>query len=38
MDDKNNLWEKVSCKYILKKIFSLIKVPKALNIIKKIKK
>jgi len=35
MDDKNSLWEKVSCKYILKKIFSLIKVPKALNLIKK---
>ena len=29
-----NLREKVSCKYILKKIFSLIKVTKALNIIK----
>ena len=33
MDD-GNLWEKVSSKYILKKIFSLMKVPKALNVIK----
>ena len=32
--DSINLREKVSCKYILKKIFSLIKVTKALNIIK----
>ena len=30
----DNLWEKVSRKYILKKIFSLIKVPKTLNVIK----
>ena len=31
---ENNLWEKISCKYILKKIFSCLKVTKALKIIK----
>ena len=30
----NNLWQNISCKYILKKVFSYIKVPRSLEIIK----